>query len=778
MPINGLSRACSYQDISSHNEQTPGKSQFSARLNNVRSSCVNLARPLSCPPPCSLPDLKHISSVPDDIKKSPLSLANFESTFAQKAIQDLFNVGPDGKYKDLETLFRNSSNAYAKREIMAFAKVFSQLLCQSEFTDENRIALNQLAQNYNRQILRDGLGEKSGFAAWTASTNKRYAQRSKLEHQLATLADQYSTGDVLKLGAGFMAGDVMPYIQQCLEQQLGAKLNSATRQRLPELVDKAAMRAFDALRTERVKLIHQRGMGLGKLARDLDTVAALPRLLRDLLSAIAEAPKNTKPKPPQPEATVPPENKAGPHAPSSGGFTLNGGIHTDNRRIDNSQHNFNLNINVSGGSSMPTQTPLVQNLNLGHQFQSQGNQHSTSHTPDVAGGAQRDVQPQSLRLAVQLQEKARRVIDIVPTEQQADSELFTPYVSADMAKLIQSPGSGLFNAALDVATYLSDLLEVTNAAVVGNAHRTVQTPNADATDLTALSQAGVQLVKERFVTERLVTTIVPTERAESELFTPPVSSDMAKPIQSMDTGLLHGVRDVAAALSNLLDITTGALEHKLDSHVQPADVLSRDADFAQNAELKRVSNDYGRLQFRGNLYAQPSQAYLRSTGGQFNAEHELLKAVRSILEVDSNQPWSIRRDFEQLRNRLLPNNERDRILLLQAVSNEEKQQALKHDIDVLQDLLANHPGLAAGRSAVESFARTLLRETDLCQQGKQPNPLVVALLDGIAGTGEKRWFWRDDVARQQPAAVTEKVVLTTDGIHFDPAHARSFKHAK
>lgn len=784
MPISGLSRPYSYQDISSHNVKKTSQNQWGARLNNVRSSSVRLSRPLSCPPACSLPDLTHVSSVPADIKNSSLDLAKFESVFERKALQDLFDAGPEGKKNNLETLFRNSSNAYAKREIMAFAKVFSQLLSQPELIAENRTALNQLAQNYNRQILRDGLGEKSGFAAWTASTDSCYVQRSKLEHQLASLAEQYSAGDVLKLGARFMAVDVMTYIEQCLEQQLGAKLNSATRQRLPELVDKAAMRVFDALRTERVKLINQRGMGVGKLARDLDTVATVPRLLRDILPAIAEASQNAKPKSSlQPEAAVPPENKAGQQAPSSGGFTLNGGIHTDNRHIDNSQHTFNLNINVSGAGSIPT--PLVQNLNLGREFQPQGNQYSTSHTADRADGApnvasERDEQ----RLADPLQEKARRVTEKVPTVR-ADSELLTSHVSAGMAKPIQSSATGLFNAARDVANQLSNLLEVTNAAVVDNAkHRAAQTPSAEATDITALRQTGVKSVKELQATERLVTEIVPTERAESELFTSRVSADIAKPISNPGTKLLHGSRDVAAALSSLLDVTTGALDHQSDSRIQPASrtsassqpagVLIQDTQSAQNVESKRMNSDYGRLQFRrANLNALPSQAYLRSTGGQFNAEHELLKAVRSILEVDTYQPWSIRRDFEQLRNRLLPNYESDRSQLLQAVSNKEKQQGLQQDMDVLQDLLTNHSGLAAGRSAVQNFARTLLRETDLCQQGKQPNPLITALLDGIAGTGENRWHWRADAARQQPATVAEKVVLTTDGLHFDPAQVRT-----
>lgn len=760
MPISGLSRPYSYQDISYQNIKKTSQNQFGARLNNVRSSSVRLSRALSCPPSCLLPNLTHVSSVPADIKNSSLELAKFEFVFERKALQDLFYAGPEGKREKLETLFSNSSNTNAKHEIMAFAKVFSQLLSQPDLTTDNRTKLNELAQNYNSQILRDGLGEKSGFAAWTASTDSRYVQRSKLEHQLASLAEQYSAGDVLKLGARFMAVDVMTYIEQCLEQQLGAKLNSATRQRLPELVDKAAMRVFDALRTERVKLINQRGMGVGKLARDLDTVATVPRLLRDILPAIAEASQNAKPKSSlQPEAAVPPENKAGQQTPSSGGFTLNGGIHIDNRQVDNSQHTFNLNINVSGAGSMPT--PLVQNLNLGREFQPQGNQYSTSHTADRADGApnvasERDEQ----RLADPLQEKARRVTEKVPTVR-AESELLTSHVSAGMAKPIQSSATGLFNAARDVATQLSNLLEVTNAAVADNAqHHAGQTPNAEATE------------------------IVPTERADSELLTSRVSADVAKPISNPAIKLLHGSRDVAAALSSLLDVTTGALDHQSDSRIQPASrtsassqpagVLIQDTQSAQNVESKRSNSDYGRLQFRrANLNALPSQAYLRSTGGQFNAEHELLKAVRSILEVDTNQPWSIRRDFEQLRNRLLPNYESDRSQLLQAVSNKEKQQGLQQDMDVLQDLLANHSGLAAGRSAVQNFARTLLRETDLCGQGKQPNPLITALLDGIAGTGENRWHWRADAARQQPVIVAEKVVLTTDGLHFDPAQVRT-----
>ena len=72
---------------------------------------------------------------------------------------------------------------------------------------------------------------------------------------------------------------------------------------------------------------------------------------------------------------------------------------------------------------------------------------------------------------------------------------------------------------------------------------------------------------------------------------------------------------------------------------------------------ERDGGGFGALKFRdGNLYTLPTQAYLRSRAFALDAGSELIRAVRGALEPDATQPFAQRREFEALRNRVLPGN--------------------------------------------------------------------------------------------------------------------------
>lgn len=63
------------------------------------------------------------------------------------------------------------------------------------------------------------------------------------------------------------------------------------------------------------------------------------------------------------------------------------------------------------------------------------------------------------------------------------------------------------------------------------------------------------------------------------------------------------------------------------------------------------------------------------------------------------------------------------------------------------------------RCAVAIFSPMLSRERCLIKPGLQSNPLVVALRDGVAGTGDNKWDWRQRKLLQ--SVVASGGVLTT-----------------
>lgn len=306
MPILGLSRSWSCPDMSAQHLRAQKMNGLGENLSDVRASSAVLSRSLSCPALLATTVRDEASSSTAGTKASA-GLASFGGMHKAQALQDLFGAAGAEKQQQLATLFLQSPNAYACREITAFSKVYSQLIHQPNLSEEARATLNTMAQQYTDKILNDGLGEKSAFGPWTAKTKEQYQKRSKLEHTLAMFANTHSAGDFLQLGHGFMAREVMPFIQTCIEQHLGETLSETTCQRLHGLVDNAAMKTFTALRQSSVELVEQRGVGVGKLARDLDTVATLPLLLRDILANLPKDVPQTAQSTPAPNTSATPD---------------------------------------------------------------------------------------------------------------------------------------------------------------------------------------------------------------------------------------------------------------------------------------------------------------------------------------------------------------------------------------------------------------------------------------------------------------------------------------
>ena len=239
------------------------------------------------------------------------------------------------------------------------------------------------------------------------------------------------------------------------------------------------------------------------------------------------------------------------------------------------------------------------------------------------------------------------------------------------------------------------------------------------------------------------------------------------PTADAGSSLHQAARQVADGLSQVLNAAAGqSAAGEPEANGQASRLGRAPTADATAPTAERDGGGFDGLKFRdGNLYTLPTQAYLRSRAFALDAGSELIRAVRGALEPDATQPFAQRREFEALRNRVLPGNSTQQSGVLKDFAD-GKAGALGDDAAQLRKVLAEHPGLERQRQALGSFARTLIREANLLPRGKPANPLVVELLSGLGldAAAESR---RGE-ALSSPSGVT----LTTDGLHLDPNRIR------
>ncbi|VEB43292.1 70 kDa antigen [Chromobacterium violaceum] len=462
------------------------------------------------------------------------------------------------------------------------------------------------------------------------------------------------------------------------------------------------MQAFEDLRQRRGDLIEQRGFSVGTLARDLDTVAVLPQLLRSLLEALPPGPGQRAPEEPardgpaRPTPSRTPARRAGRGAAAAG----NPLPHRQQHPLERQQ------------PGQPALEPARRHL---------PGRRAAGRPPSPS------VRFPASGLAASLRTAASQDL---PKPQQA--------VLSGPA----SPAAGrhpLLNAADQVGQSLSGLVD----AAIGTAG-TRPLPPGGAAESSTVGLAGL-------------------------------GSDglSALPPRDDPGASLHGAaRAVADSLSAVLTAADGA---KIAKIATPArlDAAASGEDAQQPAAGEAIPADAGQpgaggfdgIRFRdGNLYMLPTQAYLRGLASPRRAENELLRAVRGALEPAAAQPMAQRREFEALRNRILPGDrfDQDKVLDRFASGGEDR---LADDAARLRQALAGHPGLERHRQALRSFARTLIREANLLPSAKPANPLVAGLLDALG-------IQADEEARRAPLpSKPSGVVLTTDGLHVDSSRA-------
>ncbi|MGL5758775.1 hypothetical protein [Plesiomonas sp.] len=284
------------------------------------------------------------------------SVVNFTMAYAWEARDALFANGRDPQ--GASALFLKSSNRYAKEEITQFAKVYYQLK-QQKLSKEDSKQLDTLAAKYVEKMVDDKLGDISGFGAWTKKTSKSYQQRNKLEHALAEIVSKVC-GDQYNRLADSLLPAVSQFILSSIEAELGRPLEDSSFNTVMGLVDNIAKNAWESLRGYRTELLRERGAGMGKLSRDLDTVAILPELLRNLLPLITEQLKpdsahsqtgthlqpdagdtDTKPQPSSPAITI---NVGGIHI-THDDHSIQQDDHSDRRR-----YNFPADMGTAGSA--------------------------------------------------------------------------------------------------------------------------------------------------------------------------------------------------------------------------------------------------------------------------------------------------------------------------------------------------------------------------------------------------------------------------------------------
>jgi hypothetical protein len=255
------------------------------------------------------PRLQTMTSSLASATRAYLLPTDFAKAQENSSLACLFACGDSA---ELTSIYDDSSNVFAQQEVMNFAKVYTQLSKTEGITNQQKEALDKLAKSFCKLIQKDGLKlEKSCFSAWYPQVNKTYVGRIGLEKQLSKLVAEVTNqqgGSAHQLGSNLMIHEAMPFICQYLEQQLNGELTDASRAAVSQVIDRSAMQAFEALRATRSELLAKAGSSntIGQLGRDLDLIAVLPQLLRDILGAAKPAGRDPDVPSELPAAATPP----------------------------------------------------------------------------------------------------------------------------------------------------------------------------------------------------------------------------------------------------------------------------------------------------------------------------------------------------------------------------------------------------------------------------------------------------------------------------------------
>ncbi|HHR6466083.1 TPA: hypothetical protein ACS78B_003586, partial [Providencia alcalifaciens] len=678
-------------------------------------------------------------------------------------------VKSESAQQKLRDILTQSPNASAKHEVERFASVFRQLKQNPDLTQTQQGLLLELAEQYAEKIIADGLGSKSAFGPWNGANQKNFKKRQELEHKLANLVCECTQGDGLALGNNFAQKEVLPFILSCLQDQFGCGLSDESAQQIVQLVDKAAMQALEAIRQRYLDLIEEQGQGVGKQARDLETIGMMPLLLRNILAnipkeSLPDEVDSTIPRQPRdadPAGPADPNAPTGPTEPLDRGITINvGGINIDNRSYNYDSHDITTTNNTNGNDSQVTKgsedaststddiasTSTTENSGDDVTFTSEGRGHS------ISSGSQSSGDNPSVTLG-QEDSGGGHGGDITSSGEGREAISSGSQTSGDnpSAPLAQEGSGGGHGGDITSSGEGREAISSGSQTSGDNPSATLGQEDSGSGHGGGIASSGAG-------------------REASSSGSQTSGNDLSVTLGQEGTGGGHGGgitssgegRDAISSGSQTSgdnpSVTLGQEDFGgshgggITSSGEGRDTISFGSEIpgdsvvlgghgqggvtgnpeaVANAGINPVSPSdngaYAGVLLKDNLRASELPSETVARGVLFDPADALLSATRRALEPKDNQRSDEAKGFEQLRNALLPSSPTARHTALQRTV-----EAPEYDeqLNTLTNILQNHPGLVRNRPVLQGFAMMLNRVSGLSTQTPS-SPLLGAIMAGL-----------------------------------------------
>lgn len=633
-----------------------------------------------------------------------MQLEDFPGLLRQSSMEKLFNCNKNSQA--LKDIFSNSENDGAKRAIVRFAELFNTAAEAFNGSPVATEMLNKLGEEYTDKILKDKLQAKSTFGPWTPDTGKGKETLKAMEKKLLSIVNDNSGNDPGFLISTFINKQVMPYISNCIESYFNCELDPSTRNDLTHLVDKAAMKAVEALKECHIKLTEEQGACIGKESRHIETAAMLPLLLRNIFTQI---PKDKLPdaKIPEPEAGPVPD---GGKKPEPAGINININIDSSNRSVDNSQHINNSRSHVD---------------NSQHNIDNSTNDNSRKTT-----------------------DNSRTFID---NSQQHYESHYT------------STSSTVSNSHshVDSNTHQTEMTHSKGTIDQGVAGKIDVTAHATAevTSNTSSESTGGKIVTpEKGITGKTVVFDQVDGGGDKIIIGKPVQAtvhDVDVNKEQSLTAEIVNVKPLASQLAGVENVKNNTLQS------ETAVITGNKAGTTDNDNSQTdKAGPFSGLKFKQNgfLSVMPSVTNMHSM--HFDAREVFLGVVRKALEPDTSTPFPVRRAFDGLRAEILPNDSIKSAALKAQCSDINSHPELKAKMDTLKEVITHHPQ----KGKLVEIAQQFAREAGLTRLKAETDYVLSNVLDGLIEDGS----WRKGPAFEsylnKPGV--DQVVTTVDGLHM------------
>ncbi|VEA01137.1 pathogenicity island 1 effector protein SipA [Salmonella enterica subsp. salamae] len=578
-----------------------------------------------------------------------MQLEDFPGLLRQSSMEKLFNCNKNSQA--LKDIFSNSENDGAKRAIVRFAELFNTAAEAFNGSPVATEMLNKLGEEYTDKILKDKLQAKSTFGPWTPDTGKGKETLKAMEKKLLSIVNDNSGNDPGFLISTFINKQVMPYISNCIESYFNCELDPSTRNDLTHLVDKAAMKAVEALKECHIKLTEEQGACIGKESRHIETAAMLPLLLRNIFTQI---PKDKLPdaKIPEPEAGPVPD---GGKKPEPAGINININIDSSNRSVDNSQHINNSRSHVDNSQhniDNSTNDNSRKTTDNSRTFIDNSQQHYESHYTSTSN-------------------------TVSNSHSHVDS-------NTHQTEMTHSKGT--------IDQGVAGKIDVT-------AHAT-----AEVTSNTSSESTGGKIVTpEKGITGKTVVFDQVDGGGDKIIIGKPVQAtvhDVDVNKEQSLTAEIVNVKPLASQLAGVENVKNNTLQS------ETAVITGNKAGTTDNDNSQTdKAGPFSGLKFKQNgfLSVMPSVTNMHSM--HFDAREVFLGVVRKALEPDTSTPFPVRRAFDGLRAEILPNDSIKSAALKAQCSDINSHPELKAKMDTLKEVITHHPQREKLAEVAKQFAR-------------------------------------------------------------------------